>query len=50
MTNEYCPECHTYLGLDEFADCPNCGAVFGARSADDPDSDDVDFDEDDDFA
>jgi hypothetical protein len=28
MIHEYCPECHTYLGLSEFDHCPECGAVF----------------------
>lgn len=38
MANEYCPECHTFLGADAFEHCPQCGAKF--------DDDDVDHDDD----
>lgn len=25
----YCPECHEYIGEDDWTECPNCGASFG---------------------
>jgi RNA polymerase subunit RPABC4/transcription elongation factor Spt4 len=24
----FCPECHEYIGEDEWDECPNCGALF----------------------
>lgn len=24
----YCPECHEYIGEDDWTECPNCGAPF----------------------
>jgi hypothetical protein len=26
----YCPECHEYIGEDDWTECPNCGALFGS--------------------
>lgn len=28
MDTEYCPECNSYLGIDEWDSCPECGALF----------------------
>lgn len=28
MIHEYCPECNAYLGLSDFTECPECGALF----------------------
>ena len=24
----YCPECHEYIGEDNWDECPNCGAII----------------------
>ncbi len=41
MPHEFCPECNTFLGLDAFAHCPNCGAVLDEVI----DEDDDDYDD-----
>jgi anaerobic ribonucleoside-triphosphate reductase len=29
MSNDgYCPECHAYIGEDNWDECPNCGAII----------------------
>ena len=27
-TDGYCPECHEYIGEDDWSECPNCGALL----------------------
>lgn len=34
MSHEYCPECNSYLGIDEWDSCPECGAVFSGTDDD----------------
>ena len=35
-----CPSCHEYIGNELRSSCPNCGANFGSRDGDYPNSDD----------